>query len=84
MFADNLPDIKSSSFSNTVAAIARHPFSAFVPQMLATMAAGFIIAWRHDLAFACFIQTVTFVTFNKVCTSQVRTDRSGSSYSTTF
>lgn len=43
---------------------------AFLPQMALVAITG--IAFAKDIFFACFIQTFLFVTFNKVCTSQVR------------
>jgi phosphatidylinositol glycan class M len=55
----------------SISRISRHPVFAFVPQMVATIVSGFILSWRYDQEFAWFIQTVVFVTFNKVCTSQV-------------
>jgi phosphatidylinositol glycan class M len=71
MFSANTKLSQPKSILNTLAAIARHPVSAFIPQMVATMTAGVVLAWRYDFGFACFVQTVIFVTFNKVCTSQV-------------
>ena len=48
------------------------PLVSFVPQM--TLALGTGLAFgrrRQDQVFAWFVQTVVFVLFNKVCTSQV-------------
>lgn len=49
--------------------ILRSPLFSFLPQMLLCMGSGLLLA-RKDLSFAWFIQTMIFVTFNKVCTSQ--------------
>ncbi|GAA5838641.1 hypothetical protein JCM11251_003251 [Rhodosporidiobolus azoricus] len=57
------------SFDNTLQWLARHSLAAFLPQLGVSSALGFL-AGRRDLPFAWFAQTVAFVAFNKVCTSQ--------------
>ncbi|KAL0577939.1 GPI mannosyltransferase 1 [Marasmius crinis-equi] len=45
--------------------------TSFVPQMFLTIGTGFLFGGREDdFPFTWFIQTVVFVVFNKVCTSQ--------------
>ncbi|THV06697.1 glycosyltransferase family 50 protein [Dendrothele bispora CBS 962.96] len=49
----------------------RSPLTSFVPQMTLALGAGLYYGHRiDDLPFAWFVQTVVFVNFNKVCTSQ--------------
>ncbi|KAF7338151.1 GPI mannosyltransferase 1 [Mycena venus] len=49
----------------------RSPLTSFVPQMALALGAGLAFGRRKDdLVFAWFVQTVVFVVFNKVCTSQ--------------
>ncbi|KAJ7632786.1 glycosyltransferase family 50 protein [Roridomyces roridus] len=49
----------------------RSPLTSFVPQMTLAIGAGFAFGRRKEyLVFTLFVQTVVFVVFNKVCTSQ--------------
>lgn len=68
----------TSSVSTTTASlsfwsrIVRSPLVSFVPQMGLTLGSGLLFGRRkQDLVFTWFVQTVVFVLFNKVCTSQV-------------
>lgn len=61
-----------SSVSDMVQNVLSSSLVSFVPQMGLTIGSGFVLGRRtEDLPFAWFVQTVVFVTFNKVCTSQV-------------
>ena len=44
--------------------------ASFLPQAISTLVLSYRFA-EQDLMFACMLQTIAFVTFNKVCTSQV-------------
>ena len=55
----------------TIQSIARNPLASFVPQAGLVTLIGLYITPRTSLEFAMFLQTVIFVVFNKVCTSQV-------------
>lgn len=48
----------------------RNPLAAFLPQLVLSLGLGFLFG-AQDLAYAWLVQTFAFVTFNKVCTSQV-------------
>lgn len=53
--------------------VTSNPFMSFLPQMGLCLVTGIKFSkHRSDLPFAWLIQTACFVTFNKVCTSQVR------------
>ncbi|KAJ1310458.1 hypothetical protein OPQ81_007191 [Rhizoctonia solani] len=47
----------------------QNPLFSFVPQMALCAGSGLLLG-KRDLSFAWFVQTMIFVTFNKVCTSQ--------------
>ena len=50
----------------------RSPLTSFVPQMILSLGTGVMFGRKREhLVFAWFVQTVVFVIFNKVCTSQV-------------
>jgi len=46
---------------------------AFLPQLILALVVLPLKLAKHDLASCMLLQTFTFVTFNKVCTSQVST-----------
>ncbi|ETW85961.1 glycosyltransferase family 50 protein [Heterobasidion irregulare TC 32-1] len=49
----------------------RSPLTSFVPQMILSLGTGVMFGRKREhLVFAWFVQTVVFVIFNKVCTSQ--------------
>lgn len=51
--------------------VLRSPLTSFVPQMMLCIFTGLLFGRREeDLVFTWFVQTVVFVLFNKVCTSQ--------------
>jgi len=53
--------------------ILRSSLTSFIPQIGLSLGLGLVFGRRQrDLVFTWFLQTATFVIFNKVCTSQVR------------
>jgi phosphatidylinositol glycan class M len=51
--------------------VIRHPLASFLPQFSLAMGSGLVLPATTSVTFTWFVQTVAFVTFNKVCTSQV-------------
>src|ERR1700742_1768863 len=81
-------DEHSSYFKTMLGGLIRFPLASFVPQMGCSIGTGFLLLQvespksskegqikelRRRLPMAWFIQTILFVTFNKVITSQVIT-----------
>ncbi|KAH9951996.1 glycosyltransferase family 50 protein [Amylocystis lapponica] len=66
------PSVLSSAISLPAwRRLLRSPLTSFVPQMVLSLGTGLLFGRRrNDLVFAWFVQTVVFVVFNKVCTSQ--------------
>ncbi|KAH7340206.1 glycosyltransferase family 50 protein [Rhizoctonia solani] len=60
---------KSESYNSLPSRMLQNPLFSFVPQMVLCVVSGLLLG-KQDLSFAWFIQTMIFVTFNKVCTSQ--------------
>ncbi|ORX39963.1 PIG-M-domain-containing protein [Kockovaella imperatae] len=60
----------SSSILSALSAFSQHPLASFVPQMGLATFIGLYLTQKTSLEFAIFLQTVTFIAFNKVCTSQ--------------
>ena len=72
------PSIDSANFEplSSWSRILRSPLTSFVPQMGLALGLGLLFGRRkEDLVFTWFLQTVVFVVFNKVCTSQVRVSK---------
>ena len=74
------PSIDMADFDEPLSSwsrILRSPLTSFVPQMGLALGLGLLFGRRkEDLVFTWFLQTVVFVVFNKVCTSQVRVFKS--------
>ncbi|KAG8699956.1 GPI mannosyltransferase 1 [Ceratobasidium sp. 394] len=61
--------LDTSSSLSWATQMLRNPLLSFLPQMMLCAMAGLTLG-KRDLLFAWFVQTMAFVTFNKVCTSQ--------------
>ena len=74
------PSIDMANFDEPLSSwsrVLRSPLTSFVPQMGLALGLGLLFGRRkEDLVFTWFLQTVVFVVFNKVCTSQVRVFKS--------
>lgn len=67
------PLVPSNATSLTLwSRLLRSPLTSFVPQMTLAFGTGLLFGREKEhLVFTWFVQTVVFVLFNKVCTSQV-------------
>lgn len=67
-----LSPLPTSGILSIWRAVVQSPLTSFGPQMVLSLGTGLMFGKkREDLPFVWFVQTVCFVVFNKVCTSQV-------------